>query len=57
MTDWWLSPEVYLKRVLDRDEWRLTTLLRRKAVSAYFRFKVLKLLEVQNIWAYNTTEG
>ena len=42
MADWWLSPEVYLKRGLYRDEWPLTTLLRRKAVSAYFRFKVLK---------------
>ena len=35
LTDWWLSPEVYLKRGLDREGWRLTTLLRRKAVSRY----------------------
>ena len=34
ITDWWLSPELYLKRSCDEDReyWRLLTLLRRKAV-------------------------
>ena len=31
ITDWWLSPELFLKRGSDRDSWRLVTLLRRKA--------------------------
>ena len=31
ITDWWLSPELFLKRGSDRDSWRLVTLLRKKA--------------------------
>ena len=46
ITDWWLSPEVYLKRGLDRDDWRLITLLRRKAVS---RFSVITVAEYEKI--------
>ena len=34
ITDWWLSPEIYLKRGLEFDEgYRLDNLLKRKAVS------------------------
>ena len=34
ITSWWLTPELYLKRIgkVDREYWRLVTLLRRKAV-------------------------
>lgn len=34
IADWWLSPEIYLKRpALDGNYWRLDTLLQRKAVN------------------------
>lgn len=34
IADWWLSPEIYMKRpVIDGDYWRLDKLLQRKAVS------------------------
>ena len=31
--DWWLSPEIYLKRPIQGEYWRLDNILRRKAVS------------------------
>lgn len=35
IADWWLSPEIYLKRpCVDGDYWRLDKILERKAVSA-----------------------
>lgn len=33
ITDWMLSPELLLKRSVDRDYWRLDNVLKRKAVS------------------------
>lgn len=37
IADWWLSPEIYLKRpAVDGDYWRLDKLLQRKAVSEIF---------------------
>lgn len=34
IADWWLSPEIYLKRsVVDQENWRLDKILERKAVS------------------------
>lgn len=34
ITDWWLSPEIYLKRpAIVGDYWQLDKLLQRKAVS------------------------
>ena len=34
ITDWWLSPEIYMKRpAICGDHWRLDSLLKRKAVS------------------------
>lgn len=36
IADWWLSPEIYLKRpAVGRDKWRLDTMLHRKAVSSH----------------------
>lgn len=33
IADWWLSPEIYMKRpVFDGNTWRLDTILQRKAV-------------------------
>ena len=32
ITDWWISPEIYLKRPYFNDYWRLDVLLKRKAV-------------------------
>lgn len=44
IADWWLSPEIYMKRpVIDGDYWRLDKLLQRKAVSV-FNVKVIGLL-------------
>ncbi|XP_053219095.1 phospholipase D2 [Podarcis raffonei] len=31
ITDWWLSPEIYMKRPAQSDEWRLDLLLKHKA--------------------------
>ncbi|XP_070585330.1 phospholipase D2 isoform X4 [Erythrolamprus reginae] len=31
ITDWWLSPEIYLKRPAQSDEWRLDLILKHKA--------------------------
>ena len=37
IADWWLSPEIYLKRpVVEGDRWRLDSLLKRKAVSTIY---------------------
>lgn len=37
IADWWLSPEIYMKRpAIDGDYWRLDKILQRKAVSCYF---------------------
>lgn len=42
IADWWLSPEIYMKRpVIDGDYWRLDKLLQRKAVSKLFLIKFL----------------
>nr|XP_030718052.1 phospholipase D2 isoform X2 [Globicephala melas] len=32
ITDWWLSPEIYLKRPAHSDDWRLDIMLKKKAV-------------------------
>eukprot|EP00092_Neocalanus_flemingeri_P002528 GFUD01002705.1.p1 GENE.GFUD01002705.1~~GFUD01002705.1.p1 ORF type:complete len:857 (-),score=228.01 GFUD01002705.1:69-2507(-) len=53
ITDWWLSPEVYLKRGLDRDGWRLTTLLRRKAEEGV-RISILLYKEVAAVLGINS---
>lgn len=37
IADWWLSPEIYMKRpTIDGDYWRLDKILQRKAVSFWF---------------------
>lgn len=33
IADWWLSPEIYMKRPVSDDYWRLDKILERKAVS------------------------
>lgn len=41
ITDWWLSPEIYLKRpAIVADYWQLNKLLERKAVSIFFSGKL-----------------
>lgn len=36
ITDWWLSPEIYMKRpAVDGFYWRLDRILKRKAVSIF----------------------
>lgn len=35
ITDWWLSPEIYLKRPAHSDDWRLDIMLKRKAVGEH----------------------
>lgn len=36
IADWWLSPEIHMKRRMPSgDYWRLDIILRRKAVSTY----------------------
>lgn len=42
ITDWWLSPEIYLKRhVTDREKWRLDVILGRKAEEGVKVFVIL----------------
>ena len=43
ITDWWLSPELYLRRGADREAWRLTSLLRSKAVRTVLEHRYLPL--------------
>lgn len=39
IADWWLSPEIYMKRPsIDGDYWRLDQILKRKAVSFFNAF-------------------
>lgn len=46
IADWWLSPEIYMKRpALNGNYWRLDTILKRKAVSV----KVLLFLNTKII--------
>lgn len=43
IADWWLSPEIYMKRpAINGDYWRLDRLLKRKAVSALKLFFLLR---------------
>lgn len=38
IADWWLSPEIYLKRPgIQGDYWRLDNILKRKSVSKYIQ--------------------
>ncbi|XP_064127727.1 phospholipase D2 isoform X1 [Loxodonta africana] len=46
ITDWWLSPEVYLKRPAHSDDWRLDVMLKRKAEEGV-RVSVLLFKEVE----------
>lgn len=39
ITDWWLSPEIFLKRPSGGDSWRLDYMLKKKAVSFRLRKK------------------
>lgn len=40
IADWWLSPELYMKRpVIQGEFWRLDHILKRKAVSFKFHLK------------------
>ncbi|XP_069857735.1 phospholipase D2 [Dipodomys merriami] len=46
ITDWWLSPEVYLKRPAHSNDWRLDIMLKRKAEEGV-RVSVLLFKEVE----------
>ncbi|XP_032124689.1 phospholipase D2 isoform X4 [Cebus imitator] len=57
ITDWWLSPEVYLKRPAHSDDWRLDIMLKRKAVMRHPNQVTLwahheKLLVVDQVVAF-----
>ncbi|KAE8620516.1 hypothetical protein XENTR_v10010293 [Xenopus tropicalis] len=53
ITDWWLSPEVHLKRPAHTDDWRLDIILKRKA-EAGVRVCVLLFKEVQMALGINS---
>lgn len=43
IADWWLSPEIYMKRpAIEGDYWRLNKILQRKAVS----FRLLSIVVI-----------
>ncbi|XP_011247099.1 phospholipase D2 isoform X4 [Mus musculus] len=46
ITDWWLSPEIYLKRPAHSDDWRLDIMLKRKAEEGV-RVSILLFKEVE----------
>uniref|UniRef100_A0A8C4MFU1 Phospholipase n=1 Tax=Equus asinus asinus TaxID=83772 RepID=A0A8C4MFU1_EQUAS len=46
ITDWWLSPEMYLKRPAHSDDWRLDIMLKKKAEEGV-RVSVLLFKEVE----------
>ena len=48
ITDWWLSPEIYLKRPITHgDYWRLDQVLKRKAVSTKNAFRNITILRFE----------
>jgi phospholipase D1/2 len=54
IADWWLSPEIYMKRpFVDGDYWRLDKILERKAVSE--SFKALLLLYTPHSLMYRNS--
>ncbi|XP_018109325.1 phospholipase D2 isoform X2 [Xenopus laevis] len=53
ITDWWLSPEVHLKRPAQTDDWRLDIILKRRA-EAGVRVCVLLFKEVQMALGINS---
>ncbi|XP_059937247.1 phospholipase D2 isoform X2 [Mesoplodon densirostris] len=46
ITDWWLSPEIYLKRPAHSDDWRLDIMLKKKAEEGV-RVSILLFKEVE----------
>ncbi|XP_022451787.1 phospholipase D2 isoform X3 [Delphinapterus leucas] len=57
ITDWWLSPEIYLKRPARSDDWRLDIMLKKKAVMRHPNQVTLwahheKLLVVDQVVAF-----
>ncbi|XP_032473610.1 phospholipase D2 isoform X2 [Phocoena sinus] len=57
ITDWWLSPEIYLKRPAHSDDWRLDIMLKKKAVMRHPNQVTLwahheKLLVVDQVVAF-----
>ncbi|OWK14727.1 PLD2 [Cervus elaphus hippelaphus] len=53
ITDWWLSPEIYLKRPAHSDDWRLDIMLKKKAEEGV-RVSVLLFKEVELALAINS---
>lgn len=48
IADWWLSPEIHLKRPISQgDYWRLDNILERKAVSSNFKLKTYSMQFLQ----------
>ncbi|KAH9496560.1 Phospholipase D, partial [Bulinus truncatus] len=60
ITDWWLSPEIYLKRpIVDGDHWRLDVILKRKAQAGVKVFVLLykeieAALSIKSIYSKQT---
>ncbi|XP_016146239.1 phospholipase D2-like [Sinocyclocheilus grahami] len=52
ITDWWLSPEVFLKRPATGTYWRLDKILRRKAVWGKTLLPYINLLYIQLILSH-----
>uniref|UniRef100_A0A4W2C7P8 Phospholipase n=1 Tax=Bos indicus x Bos taurus TaxID=30522 RepID=A0A4W2C7P8_BOBOX len=53
ITDWWLSPEIYLKRPAHSDDWRLDIMLKKKAEEGV-HVSVLLFKEVELALAINS---
>lgn len=54
IADWWLSPEIYLRRpVVNDDTWRLDKVLQRKAVNNFsFLWEKILLKILISIYIY-----
>ncbi|KAF6096182.1 phospholipase D2 [Phyllostomus discolor] len=53
ITDWWLSPEIYLKRPAYSDDWRLDIMLKKKAEEGV-RVSILLFKEVELALSINS---
>uniref|UniRef100_A0AAY4ELG0 Phospholipase n=1 Tax=Denticeps clupeoides TaxID=299321 RepID=A0AAY4ELG0_9TELE len=54
ITDWWLSPEIFLKRPATNNYWRLDEILKRKAVKSHY-FSPFFLLACMTICYFHSS--
>jgi phospholipase D1/2 len=49
IADWWLSPEIYMKRpIVEGERWRLDKILERKAVCNQYAYSIISSIWIRN---------